>query len=141
MKVTAWVLLSVLCAGAPVAVRAQAAAPTKARSHDEKRFSGLAAKLGTTPQALADAFETARQQDPTLKHKDFMTANVLAHNLGGGNSKVTTAALLAGLKAGKTLRQTLVTLGLKAEDAKAAEKAAKAEVEEVDPKGSEKSND
>ena len=142
MKVPAWVVLSVLWGAGPAVVLAQVPAPSqgpaavseKVRSRDEKRFGGIAAKLGTTPQALAQAFEAARQQDPTLKHKDFMAANILAHDLGGAHPKVTTQALLAGLKAGKTLRQTLVTLGLTADDAKAAAKAANAEVEAVDPK-------
>jgi hypothetical protein len=147
MRLTAWVVVPMLLAGAPAVVPAQTpapsqggpgAAPTKARAKDEKRFSGIAAKLGTTPQALAEAFAVARQQDPMLKHKDFMVANVLAHNLGGANPRVTTPALLAGLKNGKTLRQTLVTLGLTAADAKAAHKAASNEVEEVDPKAADK---
>ncbi len=136
MKVTTWVVLSLLWAGVPA--HWQGATPAKARARDEHRFGGLASRLGTTPQALADAFEAARQQDPLLKHKDFMAANVLAHNLSGAHPKVTTAALLAGLKAGKTLRQALVGLGLNADDAKVAEKAAKAEVEEVDPKAADK---
>ena len=148
MKVTACVVLSVLWVGAAAVVPAQTSAQpqgrsvatsTKPRARDEKRFSGIAPKLGTTPQALAQAFQAARQQDPMLKHKDFMVANVLAHNLGGANPKVTTTALLAGLQAGKTLRQTLVTLGLTAADAKTTVKAASAEVEEVDPKAADES--
>jgi hypothetical protein len=146
MKVPAWVVLSVLWGAAPAVAQAQASAQPqgaaavsgKAREHDERRFGGIAPKLGTTPQALAQAFEAARQQDPMLKHKDFMVANVLAHELSGAHPKVTVQALLAGLKGGKTLRQTLVTLGLAAADAKAAEKSASGEVEEVDPKAADK---
>ncbi len=140
MRYTTAVLVAFLLAGAHAPAQAQRptqgpsspAASATTKAHDAKRFSGIAPKLGTTPEALAAAFEAARQQNPALKHSEFMVANVLAHNLGGSNSKVTAQALLDGLRSGKTIRQTLETLGLSAADAKQAEHAARREVKEAE---------
>jgi hypothetical protein len=88
-------------------------------------FKGVAAKLGTTPDALQSAYESANQADPKLSRGNFVAANMLAHNLGAKTPAVTTQAILSGLKSGKTIGQTLQGLGLSATDAENAERQAK----------------
>lgn len=91
-------------------------------------FKGLAAKLGTTPEALETAYTAARQANPKLTRGQFVAANVLAKNLGDKNSAITTQAILDGLQSGKSIGQTLQGLGLSAEDADKAVDAANKEI-------------
>jgi len=87
-------------------------------------FRGTAAKLHTTPAALQSAFERARQANPKLSRGNFIAANVLADNLGAKHPRITTRAILAGLQSGKSMGQTLQSLGLSKADAKQARKDA-----------------
>ncbi|OLC86915.1 MAG: hypothetical protein DMD38_08630 [Gemmatimonadetes bacterium] len=88
-------------------------------------FRGIAAKLGTTPDALESAYQAAKQANPKLTRGNFVAANMLAHNLSTKNSAITTDALLNGLKSGKSIGQTLQGLGLSTKEAADAEKQAK----------------
>jgi hypothetical protein len=88
-------------------------------------FKGVAMKLGTTPDALESAYESAKQADPKLSRGNFVAANMLAHNLSAKTPAVTTQAILSGLKSGKTIGQTLQGLGLSATDAENAARQAK----------------
>jgi hypothetical protein len=97
--------------------------PTNSANSDA--FKGVAPKLGTTPDALESAYESAKQADPKLSRGNFVAANMLAHNLGATTPAVTTQAILSGLKSGKTIGQTLQGLGLSATDAENAERQAK----------------
>jgi predicted amino acid dehydrogenase len=91
-------------------------------------FKGIAAKLGTTPDALESAYTAAKQANPKLTRGQFVAANVLAKNLGDKNPAITTQAILDGLQSGKSVGQTLQGLGMKDSDADKAEKAAEREI-------------
>jgi predicted amino acid dehydrogenase len=99
------------------------AQPEKPKS--ESSFRGIAAKLGTTPDALESAFATAKAANPKLTRGQFVSANMVAHNLGSKNPAITTQAILSGLQGGKSLGQTLQGLGLSADAAGDAEKQAR----------------
>ncbi len=96
----------------------------KTEAHAVKSFKGVASKLGTTPQALEDAYEAAKQANPKLTRGQFVAANMLAHNLGDKNASITTQAILDGLKSGNSIGKTLQNLGLSADQAKEAERTA-----------------
>jgi len=97
-----------------------------------KSFRGIAAKLNTTPEALQYAFESARAANPKLSRGNFIAANVLADNLGARHPNITTGAILSGLQSGKSVGQTLQSLGLSASEAKQAKRAADHDTKEAD---------
>src|SRR5207247_4347520 len=69
-------------------------------------FKGIANKLGTTPDALESAYQTALAANAKLTRGQFVAANVLAKNLGDKNPAMTTQAILDGLKRGKSIART-----------------------------------
>ena len=95
-------------------------------------FAGVAKKLNTTPAALEQAFTAAKQANPKLTRGQFLAANVLAANLGSKNPSITTDAILAGLKSGKSIGQTLQSLGLSKADADKAADAASKEIKQAE---------
>lgn len=95
-----------------------------------KSFRGIAAKLNTTPEALQTAYEQAQAANPKLTRGQFIAANMLGQNLSGKG--ITTDKILAGLASGKSIGQTLHSLGLSDQEAKAAEKAADRDVRDAD---------
>jgi len=95
-----------------------------------KSFRGIATKLNTTPQALQTAYEQAQAANPKLTRGQFIAANVLGQNLSAKG--ITTDKILAGLASGKSIGQTLHSLGLSDQEAKAAEKAADQDVRDAD---------
>ncbi|HKW41378.1 MAG TPA: hypothetical protein VJN39_09015 [Gemmatimonadales bacterium] len=97
-----------------------------------KSFRGLAKKLNTTPDALEQAYATARADNPKLTRGQFIAANMIAHNLGAKNPAITTDAILAGLKSGKSIGQTLKSLGVTDKEADEAERAADKEAKEAE---------
>ena len=101
------------------------AKPEAAKPAEHSSFSGIANKLGTTPDALESAYTAAKQANPKLTRGQFVSANVVAHNLGSKNSAITTDAILNGLKSGKSLGQTLQGFGLSAKEAEDAERQAR----------------
>jgi hypothetical protein len=120
-----------------VHARSGAAAADSSRAEREKaanlkRFRGIAAQLNTTPAALQHAFENARVGNPKLSRGNFIAANVLADNLGATRPNVTTPAILSGLESGKSLGQTLQSLGLSASEAKQARRTADKRVKDAD---------
>ncbi len=90
--------------------------------------SGVATKLGSTPEAMESAYMTAKQANPKLTRGQFIAANILANNLGSKNSAITMEALLSGLQSGKSIGQTLQSLGMGASDADKAVDAANKEI-------------
>ena len=98
---------------------------TTAPKSNSDWFKGIAAKLGTTPDALQSAYDAAKQANPKLSRGNFVAANMVAHNLGSKNPAITTQAILSGLQGGKSLGQTLQGLGLTAKDAEDAERQGK----------------
>jgi len=99
-------------------------------SDDLQRYTGISKKLGTTPEALRASYDTALAANPDLKWGHFVSANVVANNLGGRFPNVTSAAILQGLADGDSLGETLQNLGMGEEQAEEAEKAAKREIKE-----------
>jgi hypothetical protein len=94
-------------------------------------FKGIAAKLGTTPDALQTAYEAAKQANPKLSRGQFVSANMVAHNLSSKNPAITTQAILSGLQSGKSLGETLKGLGLSAKEAEDAERQARRDAAEA----------
>jgi hypothetical protein len=88
---------------------------------EPKNFTGAAKQLGTTPQAMDDAYKAALLTNPKLTRGQFIAANMLAKNLSAKNPAITTQAILDGLGSGKSIGQTLQGLGLSADEAKSAE--------------------
>ncbi len=92
------------------------------------RYRGLSRKLGITPEEMRLRYAAALAANPDLKYGQFVAANVIADNLNGRNPLVTSSAILAGLANGDSIGQTLHSLGLGKDDAKAAEKDAKQKI-------------
>jgi hypothetical protein len=110
--------------GAGAGHQAAPRTPEAKPSEDTTGFRGIAAKLHTTPQALEAAYDAAKAANPNLTHGQFIAANVVAQNLGEKNPAITTQAILDGLKSGKSIGQTLHSLGVSDKDADRAEQAA-----------------
>ena len=105
------------------------------RAANLKSFRGIAARLNTTPEALVASYESARQTNPKLSRGNFIAANVLADNLGARHPRhpnITTAAILSGLQSGRSIGQTLQSLGLSAREAKQARREANRTVKDAD---------
>src|SRR5258706_7340162 len=68
-----------------------------ASSKPRSSFRGVAAKLNTTPEALESAYQTAKQGNAKLTRGQFVSANMVAHNLAEKNPSITTQAILDGL--------------------------------------------
>ncbi len=109
--------------------------PPNPNTGEVKSFSGVAGRLGTTAQALDDAYQAALQTNPNLTRGQFIAANILAKNLGTKNPSITTQALLDGLAGGKSIGQTLQGLGLSADEARSAEAEANREARGEKPSG------
>lgn len=99
-------------------------------SEELHRYTGLSKKLGTTPEALRASYDSALAANPDLKWGQFVSANVVADNLGGRFPNITSAAILQGLADGDSLGKTLQNLGLGEDQADDVEKAAKREIKE-----------
>jgi hypothetical protein len=95
-----------------------------------KSFRGIATKLNTTPEALQTAYEQAKTANPKLTRGQFIAAQMLGQNLSAKG--ITTDQILAGLAGGKSIGQTLRSLGLSDQEAKAAEQTADRDVKEAD---------
>jgi hypothetical protein len=102
------------------------------RAANIKSFRGVAVNLNTTPTALQNAFENARAANPKLSRGNFIAANVLADNLGARHPNITTQAILSGLQSGKSVGQTLQSLGLSKAEAKQERRAADRDKKEAD---------
>ena len=141
---TALMTLAMLAASATAAaqartLRAGTAAPAADTSVADRRkaanlkaFRGIAVKLNTTPEALQYAFARAREANPKLSRGNFIAANVLADNLGARHPNITTPAILSGLQSGRSVGQTLQSLGLSVGEAKRARRAADRRVKDAD---------
>jgi len=143
MKLTLLLTLALLAASTTAATQ-QLARPQHVRAHGDssrverqkslnlKAFRGVAAKLNTTPAALQSAFESARAANPKLSRGNFIAANVLADNLGAQHPNITTQVILSGLQSGKSIGQTLQSLGLSGAEAKQARRAADRDTKDAD---------
>lgn len=102
-------------------------------SKSESFPSGVATKLGSTPEAMESAYMTAKQANPKLTRGQFIAANMVAKNLGSKNPAITTQALLSGLQSGKSIGQTLQSLGLSSKEAHDALRQADRDAKEAQP--------
>lgn len=93
-----------------------------------RRYTGISRKLGTTPEGLRDSYQAALTDNPDLTWGQFVSANMVADNLGTRYPNITSAAILAGLREGDSLGETLERLGLGEEQAEETEKAVKREI-------------
>ncbi len=92
------------------------------KDNELNRYQGIARKLNTTPENLRTQYQAALAANPNLKFGQFVAANMIADNLSSRYPNITSAAILSGLQSGKSIGQTLQTLGLSESDAKDIEK-------------------
>ena len=111
---------------------AHAPRPSTEATKEQRSFTAIAEKLNTSPDALKSEYDAARQANPKLTHGQFVAANMVAHNLSAKNPNITTQAILDGLKSGKSVGQTLQSLGLSQKEAKEAEATAKREAKQAE---------
>lgn len=105
------------------------ATPAAAPKGEVKSFTGVSKQMGTTPEAMEDAYKAALATNPNLTRGQFIAANILAKNLGTAHPTITTQAILDGLAGGKSVGETLQGLGLSADQAKQAEAEANRQAE------------
>ena len=94
------------------------------------RYNGISRKLGVSPETLRAQYAAALLANPDLKFGQFVAANVIADNLNGRNSSITSSSILLGLQNGDSIGKTLKNLGLSGDEAKRIEKAAKKQIKE-----------
>jgi len=104
--------------------RLAAANANRMSDTDLNRYRGLSKKLGTTPDQMRAAYQTALVANPNLTYGQFVAANVIADNLNARFPMVTSTAILAGLANGDSIGQTLRHLGLSKEQSKTAQETA-----------------
>ncbi len=114
------------------APRPTAHEPDAKPSEETKSFSGIAKKLGITPQQLEAKYDAAKAINSDLTRGQFIAATVLGQNLA--SKGVTTQAILDGLNSTprKSIGQTLHSLGLSDKEADEAERAADKEAKEAE---------
>jgi len=105
---------------------------TAPKSKSETFPRGVATKLGSTPEAMESAYMTAKAANPKLSRGQFIAANMVAKNLSSKNPAITADALLNGLKSGKSIGQTLQSLGLSSQDAHDAQRQADREAKDAE---------
>lgn len=91
---------------------------------DLNRYRGLSNHLGTTPEQMRTAYQSALLANPDLTFGNFVAANVIADNLHSRYPSITSSAILAGLARGDSIGRTLQNLGLSSEQAKIAKHGA-----------------
>jgi hypothetical protein len=89
---------------------------------------GIARTLHTSANNLRSQYQAALATNPNLKFGQFVAATRLAQNLGARHPNITRNAILAGLASGKSIGQTLQSLGLSQRDAKDAKNQAEREI-------------
>ena len=105
------------------------------RRHDEgaNRFQKLGRWLDVSPERLQNFYQQAKAVNPDLRLSQFFAAFVIANRVNSSNPSVTPQAILRGQESGMSLEQTLVALGLNAEEARAAAKWAERVVNHLKP--------
>ncbi|MBD0369543.1 MAG: hypothetical protein ICV60_01710 [Pyrinomonadaceae bacterium] len=97
---------------------------------DLSRHPGIASGVNMSANQLRAAYNVALQTNPNLKFGQFVAATRLSQNLGSRYPNITRDAILAGLASGRSLGQTLRDLGLSSDEARAAERRVKREMED-----------
>jgi hypothetical protein len=93
------------------------------------KHPAVANALHVTANDLRAGYQAALLNNPNLTFGQFVAATRLGQNLGGSHPNVTRDAILAGLANGKSIGQTLQTLGLSSREAKDAKQRAEKEIE------------
>ena len=111
--------------------RARAASDNLKHADQELRDNpGLARTLHTSANSLRSQYQAALATNPNLKFGQFVAATRLAQNLGRRHPNITRSAILAGLASGKSIGQTLQSLGLSHREAKDAKNQAESEIKQ-----------
>lgn len=79
---------------------------------DLRNHPGIAHTLHTNANDLRAGYRAALATNPNLNFGHYVAATRLAQNLGSRHPGITRSAILAGLASGKSLGQTLQSLGL-----------------------------
>jgi hypothetical protein len=109
--------------------RARTASGNLKQADQELRDNpGIARTLHTSANNLRSQYQAALATNPNLKFGQFVAATRLAQNLGARHPNITRNAILAGLASGKSIGQTLQSLGLSQRDAKDAKNQAEREI-------------
>jgi hypothetical protein len=109
--------------------RARAASDNLKHADQELRDNpGIARTLHTSANSLRSQYQAALATNPNLKFGQFVAATRLAQNLGRRFPNITRSAILAGLASGKSIGQTLQSLGLSQREAKDAKNQAESEI-------------
>lgn len=95
------------------------------------RYRGLSRKLGITPEEMRSRYELALFNNPDLKYGQFVSAHVVADNLGTRFPNITADNILIGYANGDSLGRTLKNLGLSGQQSKDAERLAKDRIREA----------
>lgn len=95
------------------------------------RYRGLSRKLGITPEEMRDRYELALLNNPDLKYGQFVSAHVVADNLGGRFPDITAEQILIGYENGDSLGRTLRNLGLSDTQSRDAERLARDRITEA----------
>ncbi len=102
------------------------------RAEREVRDNPQAARLlRTNANDLRQSYQSVLATNPDLKFGQFVAANMLARNLGSRYPNVTTAAILDGLANGDSIGRTLRNSGVRASEAKDAERQVKKTIQEI----------
>ena len=111
--------------------RARAASDNLKHADQELRdHPGIARTLHTSANSLRSQYQAALATNPNLKFGQFVAATRLAQNLGRRFPNITRSAILAGLASGKSIGQTLQSLGLSQREAKDAKNQAESEIKQ-----------
>ena len=94
------------------------------------KYRGISTKMGTTTDVWGQQYHDAYMANNNLKFGQFVTANVVADDLHSRYPNVTTEAILAGLRQGHSIGQTLQNLNVDAATAKSAEKNAERRIKD-----------
>ena len=79
---------------------------------------GISHTLHVNANDLRSQYQAALANNPNLKFGQFVAATRLAQNLGRRHPNITRSAILAGLASGRSIGQTLQSLGLSQREAK-----------------------
>src|SRR5207245_232432 len=108
--------------------RARTASDNLRHANQELRDNpGIARTLHVSANNLRSQYQAALATNPNLKFGQFVAATRLAQNLGARHPNITRNAILAGLRSGESIGQTLQSLGLDRREAKEAKNQAERE--------------
>ena len=82
----------------------------KMTDNELNRYKGLSKKLGTTPEDMRARYQSALLQNPDLSYGNFVSAHMVADNLGDRYPNVTSGALLDRMAKGRSLGQAMQDL-------------------------------